>query len=72
VQKINLFLTPFLGFIISFLLFPVLIKLLNKWQVYDSAKEHKIHESFTPSLGGIAIYIGILIALAIGLPFQRG
>jgi len=71
VQKINLFLTPFLGFIISFLLFPVLIKLLNKWQVYDSAKEHKIHESFTPSLGGIAIYIGILIALAIGLPFQQ-
>ncbi len=67
----NLILTPFLAFIISFLIFPVLIKVVTKWELYDSIKEHKIHETFTPSAGGLAIYAGILLALSIGLPFQQ-
>jgi len=49
----------------------VLIKLLTKWELYDSIKEHRIHEAFTPSVGGLAIYLGVLLALAIGLPFQQ-
>ena len=64
-------LSPLLSFIISFLLFPVLIKLLEKFELYGSSKEHKIHDSFTPSLGGVAIYAGVILSLIVLLPFQE-
>ncbi|MEP2670044.1 MAG: MraY family glycosyltransferase [Cyclobacteriaceae bacterium] len=39
--------------------------------MYDSEKEHRIHESFKPSMGGIVIYLGLFLALVIALPFQE-
>jgi len=71
VQFLTFLFTPVLAFVISFLLFPVLIKLLTKWELYDSEKEHRIHESFKPSMGGIVIYLGLILALVITLPFQE-
>jgi len=71
VQSLTYLLTPLLAFVISFLLFPVLIKLLSKWELYDSDKEHRIHKSFKPSMGGIVIYLGMILALVIALPFQE-
>jgi len=71
VQSLTFLLTPILSFVISFLLFPVLIKLLTRWELYDSEKEHRIHESFKPSMGGIVIYLGLILALVIALPFQE-
>lgn len=70
-QSITFFLSPFIAFVISFLLFPVLIKLLQKLEVYDAIKEHKIHDSYTPSMGGIAFYLGLILALIVVLPFQK-
>ena len=70
-QFLTFLFTPVLAFVISFLLFPVLIKLLTKWELYDSEKEHRIHESFKPSMGGIVIYLGLILALVITLPFQE-
>ena len=70
-QSITFLFTPVLAFVISFLLFPVVIKLLTKWELYDSEKEHRIHESFKPSMGGIVIYLGLILALVIALPFQE-
>lgn len=70
-QPIDLAIVLSLAFIISFLLFPVLIKLLRKLEVYDVIKEHKIHDSYTPSMGGIAIYAGMILALTVVLPFQE-
>lgn len=70
-QTLTILSIPILAFVISFLLFPVLIKLLTKWELYDSEKEHRIHESFKPSMGGIAIYLGIILALIIALPLKE-
>lgn len=70
-QPLTFLFTPILAFVISFLLFPVLIKLLTKWELYDSEKEHRIHQSFKPSMGGIVIYLGFILALVIALPFQE-
>lgn len=56
------------AFVTSLLCFPVLIKLLTKWKVFDSISEHKIHTQFTPSLGGIAIFVGVVLSFLIGLP----
>lgn len=69
-QIITFLLSPLIAFVISFLLFPVLIKLLQKLEMYDALKDHKIHDSFTPSMGGIAIYTGLILALIVVLPFQ--
>ncbi len=56
---------------ISFLFFPVLIKILRQWKLYDSPGDHKIHTSFTPSLGGVAVFVGALFALLISLSLKN-
>lgn len=65
------FLIPALAFVATFLILPVQINLLTKWELFDSNKEHKIHDSFTPSMGGIAVYAGVLIMLLLALPLAE-
>ena len=71
VQPLTILFGAILAFAISFLLLPVLIKLLTRWELYDSEKEHRIHKSFKPSMGGIAIYAGLILSLVVVLPFQE-
>lgn len=59
------------SFTIAFLFFPVLIKLLSKWKVFDSPGRHKIHQHFTPSMGGLPIVVGIIFSLLIALPLSE-
>ena len=59
------------SFTISVLFFPVLIALSTKWKLLDSPGQHKIHQDFTPSMGGIPILMGVMFSLLIGLPFQE-
>jgi UDP-GlcNAc:undecaprenyl-phosphate/decaprenyl-phosphate GlcNAc-1-phosphate transferase len=56
--------------LISFLFFPVLIKILKQWKVYDSPGDHKIHYDFIPSLGGVAILLGALFTLLMSLSLK--
>lgn len=53
------------SFITAALFFPVLIKLLRQWNVFDSPGHHKIHEDFIPSMGGICIILGVFFSLLI-------
>lgn len=57
------------SFIISFLLFPVLIKLLHYLEMFDKPGSHKIHDRHTPSIGGAPIIIAFVFALVFALPF---
>jgi UDP-N-acetylmuramyl pentapeptide phosphotransferase/UDP-N-acetylglucosamine-1-phosphate transferase len=61
----------FTAFTIAILFFPVLIKLLRKWELFDNPINHKIHKDFTPSMGGVAILLGVVFTLLISLPFQE-
>lgn len=65
------FLVPVLAFVFTFLLIPVQIRLLTKLELYDSQKDHKIHSSYTPSMAGIAIFAGVLVALLIAMPLSE-
>jgi len=56
-----------ISFLISFLIFPVLIKILTQWKLYDSPGKHKIHSNYKPSMGGIAVLIGAIFALMMSL-----
>ncbi len=59
------------AFTISVLFFPVLIKLLQQWNLFDKPGDHKIHQDFTPSMGGICIMLGVVFTLLISFPFQE-
>lgn len=48
----------------------MLIKLLTQLKLFDSPGTHKIHSNFTPSLGGVAVMIGAMFALLLGLPMR--
>ncbi len=48
----------------------MLIKLLMQLKLFDSPGHHKIHENYKPSLGGVAILLGPIISLLLGLPFH--
>ena len=39
--------------------------------MFDLPHAHKIHQHFTPSLGGIAIIIGAIISILIAIPFAE-
>lgn len=62
---------PAISFVISALLFPVFVKILHQWKVFDSPGRHKIHEKFTPSMGGIPIVVGVVFSLLIAIPFSE-
>lgn len=66
-----LFLYTATAFALSFLFFPVLIKLLNQWTIFDSPGTHKIHLSYTPSMGGACIVLSVFITLLISFPLTE-
>ena len=59
------------AFTISVLFFPVLIKLLKQWKLFDSPADHKIHQTFIPSMGGVCIMLGVFFTLLIAFPFSE-
>jgi len=67
----SLFVYSSISFLLTFLIFPVLIKLFKQWKVLDSPGLHKIHEKFTPSIGGLPIVIGVAFTLLIAMPFSE-
>ena len=57
------------SFILTFLLTPLVIGFFRKKNIMDKPGGRKIHAGDTPSMGGIAIFAGVLIAVAIWMPF---
>jgi UDP-GlcNAc:undecaprenyl-phosphate GlcNAc-1-phosphate transferase len=55
------------AFVVAFLFFPVLIKLLSEWKIFDAPGKHKIHKHYVPAMGGICIVLGAGFSLLIGL-----
>jgi UDP-GlcNAc:undecaprenyl-phosphate GlcNAc-1-phosphate transferase len=53
------------SFIICFLIIPVIIKYSLEKNLVDIPGRRKVHKKITPSMGGIAIFIGFLIAALI-------
>lgn len=67
---LTLFFYTAISFLTAFLFFPVFIKILSQWKLFDSPGNHKIHLGFTPSMGGLAILLGAMVALVLSLSFQ--
>lgn len=59
----NLVAAAVTAFILSFLILPVIIKYSLRKNLVDVPGRRKIHKKITPSLGGIAIFIGFFISV---------
>lgn len=53
------------AFIVSFLILPLVIKYSLKKNLVDVPGRRKIHKKITPSLGGIAIFVGFFMSVII-------
>jgi UDP-GlcNAc:undecaprenyl-phosphate/decaprenyl-phosphate GlcNAc-1-phosphate transferase len=63
----NLVAASVTAFILSFLVLPVVIKYSLRKNLVDIPGRRKIHKKVTPSLGGIAIFIGFFLSLVVWL-----
>jgi UDP-GlcNAc:undecaprenyl-phosphate GlcNAc-1-phosphate transferase len=50
---------------VSAFIFPILIKYSHKKKIWDELSHRRIHQRLTPSIGGVAIFIGFVTALLI-------
>ncbi len=65
------FVFPSISFVICILLFPLVIKIFKNLNWFDAPGTHKIHAASVPSMGGVAIMIGAIVALLMALPLQQ-
>jgi len=56
------------SFAVSFVLFPATIKVLKKYNLVDSPGGRKIHTEHTPAIGGVPIFLGIMLSVMMWLP----
>src|SRR5690606_11687145 len=60
-----------ISFSITFLAIPVIITVAERKKLFDIPDERKIHRSPIPSLGGLSIFAGFILASLIAIPFHK-
>ena len=68
----NIFIFTTIGFLVSFISMPLIIKLCKKYSVYDYTDERKIHSGNISRLGGIGILAGFFVSAILFLIFTDG
>jgi UDP-N-acetylmuramyl pentapeptide phosphotransferase/UDP-N-acetylglucosamine-1-phosphate transferase len=58
-----------LSFIITFFAIPIIIQIAKEKKLFDEPNQRKIHKIVIPTLGGLGIYAGFVIAMLIFVPF---
>ncbi len=59
------------AFLISFSAVPIVIRIFRSIDLLDAPDKRKIHTVSTPSLGGIAIYLGFMISISFWVPLAE-
>lgn len=59
-----------ISFTITFLAIPVIITVAERKKLFDVPDERKIHQTPIPSLGGLGIYAGFILASLISIQFD--
>lgn len=68
-MKISLGLS--ISFVIGLIVMPIVIQVFKSLNVLDDPDKRKIHKVGTPSLGGIAIFVALILALLVSLPVNE-
>ena len=66
----KLLLSGGLSFIIVFFSIPVIIQVAKEKRLYDEPGERKIHKSVVPTLGGLGIFAGFMMAFLLFTPIH--
>lgn len=66
----NIFLSGGLAFLITFFSIPVIIEVAKDKKLFDEPGERKVHKAVIPTLGGLGIFAGFIIAILMGVPFS--
>ena len=64
----NILLSAALAFLITFFAIPVIIQVAKDKKLFDEPDERKVHKNVIPTLGGLGIFAGFLIAMLMGVP----
>lgn len=64
----NIFLSFALAFGITFFAIPIIIEVARRKKLFDEPDERKVHKMVIPTLGGLGIFGGFILATLIGAP----
>ena len=64
----NILLSSALAFLITYFAIPPIIKVAKDKKLFDEPDERKVHKSVIPTLGGLGIFAGFIIATLMGVP----
>jgi UDP-N-acetylmuramyl pentapeptide phosphotransferase/UDP-N-acetylglucosamine-1-phosphate transferase len=64
----NILLSAALAFIITFFAIPIIIEVARKKKLFDEPDERKVHKVVIPTLGGLGIFAGFILAILLGVP----
>ncbi len=64
----NILLSSVLAFLITFFAIPPIIKVAKDKKLFDEPDERKVHKAVIPTLGGLGIFAGFIIATLMGVP----
>lgn len=64
----NILLSAALAFLVTFFAIPVIIQIAKSKKLYDEPDERKVHKTVIPTLGGLGIFAGFIVATLMGVP----
>src|SRR5664279_4497568 len=64
----NILLSGGLAFLITFFSIPVIIEVAEDKKLFDEPDERKVHKAVIPTLGGLGIFAGFIVASLMGVP----
>jgi UDP-GlcNAc:undecaprenyl-phosphate/decaprenyl-phosphate GlcNAc-1-phosphate transferase len=68
---VSLFLSALIGFAVSLVVLPLIIRYTKKNKLFVELNQRKIHKKVTPSMGGIAIFVGLAASALILSPNEN-
>ena len=64
----HIIISGFLAFIITYFAIPVIIQIAKSKKLFDEPDERKVHKAVIPTLGGLGIFAGFIVATLMGAP----
>ena len=68
---LDVLLTGFIAFIITFIAIPIIIRVANEKKLFDVPDARKLHKNPIASLGGLGIFGGFILAVLLSIPLYK-
>jgi UDP-N-acetylmuramyl pentapeptide phosphotransferase/UDP-N-acetylglucosamine-1-phosphate transferase len=64
----NIIFSGALAFLITFFSIPIIIQVAREKKLFDEPDERKVHKTVIPTLGGLGIFAGFILAMLLSAP----